>query len=294
MKALGVVLIGGMLAACLPCAAELACEEVAVQARVEAVRGELTLADLLASKTCPPLRHAAEQVSLGSAPRTGSVRVIDGGQIRRLLEEVAGAKGLSRGETVAMQIPERIVVRRAGARKSCAQIATFLVSKALPGEAKGSPVSWQPHLDCNTTRAIPEDTPLELVKTRWNTALRRWEFELRCSRSEDCVPFLVWDRAERTLGARTASGQSEAAPRLTSAAAFSRKLSGAGASDTERLVMPGQTATLTWEHAGIRVVLPVTCLDAGGFGQFVRIRFKNAGRILRAQVVAKGTLRASS
>jgi flagella basal body P-ring formation protein FlgA len=61
----------------------------------------------------------------------------------------------------------------------------------------------------------------------------------------------------------------------------------------ERLVKPGQTAMLTWEQAGIRVVLPVTCLDAGGLGQFVRVRFKNAARTLWAEVIGESTLRAS-
>jgi hypothetical protein len=40
-------------------------------------------------------------------------------------------------------------------------------------------------------------------------------------------------------------------------------------------------------------VLPVTCLEAGGLGQFVRIRFKNAARTLRAEIVGAGMLRAS-
>jgi len=72
-----------------------------------------------------------------------------------------------------------------------------------------------------------------------------------------------------------------------------REVAKGGGSGAERLVKPGQTATLTWEQAGLRIVLPVTCLDAGGLGQFVRVRFKNAARILRAEVMGKAILRAS-
>jgi flagella basal body P-ring formation protein FlgA len=59
------------------------------------------------------------------------------------------------------------------------------------------------------------------------------------------------------------------------------------------LVKPGQIVTLTWDQRGIRIVLPVTCLDAGGMGQFVRVRLQNAPRVLRAEVVGQAMLRAS-
>jgi flagella basal body P-ring formation protein FlgA len=36
----------------------------------------------------------------------------------------------------------------------------------------------------------------------------------------------------------------------------------------------------------------VTCLDAGAAGEMVRVRFLTSSRILRAQVMADGTLRA--
>jgi Chaperone for flagella basal body P-ring formation len=61
--------------------------------------------------------------------------------------------------------------------------------------------------------------------------------------------------------------------------------------DEEPLVKSGQPALLTWEHGGIRVLLQVICLDSGGEGQSVRARTKNSGRILRAEVVGKGSLR---
>jgi flagella basal body P-ring formation protein FlgA len=58
-------------------------------------------------------------------------------------------------------------------------------------------------------------------------------------------------------------------------------------------VQRGQTAMLTWEQGGIRVVLPVTCLEAGAAGQFVLVRFQNAPRTVRAEVVGAGEVRVS-
>jgi len=296
MKRLAMMLMTGVFAAgslslSLRCAAQPVCTEVAVEASVEAARGELTLADLLGRGVCPQIRQPASQVSLGTAPRAGSVRVLDGRRISRMLEEIAG-EGLSPGKTVAMKIPERIVVRRAGGTKSCAEIARFVASAASTQDMTKVPSRWQEDLDCAGARGIPEDTPLELTKTTWNAALSRWEFALRCARPEDCVPFLVWAGEAKTHAAGMATLHSAAAPSLNDSSE-SPLLSRTGGIGTERLVKPGQTATLIWDQAGIRIVLPVTCLDAGGLGQVVRVRFKNAGRTLRAEVVGEGTLRAS-
>jgi Chaperone for flagella basal body P-ring formation len=298
------MLMSGVLAAAsLPCGAESVCTEVAVQANVEAGQGELTLADLLAGGTCLQLRQAAALVGLGAAPRSESVRVIEGGQIRRLLEGIAG---LSVGKMTGMQIPERIVIRRAGATKSCAEIARFVAGFAASEDRARAPFRWQEDLDCAAARRLPEETPLELMKTVWNAALQRWEFALRCARPEDCVPFLVWTRKDKdkektssagTADARIADARSGAVRRLTflpeSSAAGMPEAPTAGTSGTGWLVKPGQTATLTWEQAGIRAVLAVTCLDAGRLGQVVRVRFKNAARIMWAEVTGEGTLRAS-
>jgi len=49
---------------------------------------------------------------------------------------------------------------------------------------------------------------------------------------------------------------------------------------------------LTWEQAGLRMVLR-NLPEAGGLGQFVRVRFKNAPGTLRAEVVGAGSVRAS-
>lgn len=275
MKQLAMLLIGGGLAAAsIYCGAETTCPHVVVPAAVEAGQGELTLADLLAGDSCPPLRQAAARVNLGRAPRPGRQRVLDGRQILGLLEEVAiGQVNLQ--EEDSLQIPGRIVVRRGGAAKSCLEIARFV---AGTGSTPDLPSRWRENLNCAAARSIAEDAALELTKTSWNAGLQRWEFALRCPRPDNCVPFLVWVHDDKP-----------ALPHAVSADGRRRE-AGAG---SKPLVQRGQTATLTWEQSGIRIVMPVTCLDAGGAGQFVRVRFKNAARILRAEVVGDAMLRAN-
>jgi hypothetical protein len=307
------VIAGLFLAASPRCGAESVCSELTVPARVEAAKGELSLADLLSHDTCSRFQQAASQVSLGAAPRAGSPRVLDGSEVRQLLA------GLDEGNKdrdsnnenapmpVRMKIPQRIVVERAATLKSCMEIAQFIASHAsLPDMASPGVASqvvarsrrWmnENDLSCAGVPGVPENTPLELSRTVWNTALQRWEFALRCTRPADCVPFLVWARGQKPSPGVRADRQENAAlendpPGLHGAGAGAK--TGRSTGEIRQLVEPGETVTLTWEQGGIRIVLPATCLDAGALGQFVRVRFKNASGILRAKVVGAGRLRAS-
>jgi hypothetical protein len=188
--------------------------------------------------------------------------------------EAVAVNGIGVG--VRVNVPERIVVERAGAAKSCAEIARFVAGAAPPDEMAGAAKEWRDRVSCGAVHGIAGDAKLELTKTSWNPALQRWEFALRCAQPVDCVPFLAWAHDEK--------------PRLSQVA----NLLGGGteAVGGARLVKAGETATLTWDESGIRVVLPVTCLDGGALGQVVRVRFKNAPRVLRAEVVGKAMLRA--
>jgi hypothetical protein len=236
MKLLATSLIGGLLAtASLPCRAGAACSEATVRDRVEAVAGELRLADFLSPPMCPQL------------------------------------------------------VKRAGGRKSCAEIAKSLANVAAIEEMEKAPGRWQ-EMNCAALPAIPEQTTLELVRTVWNAPARRWEFGMRCVRAEDCVPFMVSVEESKMWSARGGAAKSAAAdPYVSSAEArsFARSRSG------NALVKPGQTVTLNWDRGGIRVVLPVIALEGGRPGEFVRVRAKNATATIRAEVMGDGTLRAN-
>lgn len=283
MKRLAILLLLGGLAASLRAHAETNCPRVAVPSRIATERGELTLADLLVPGSCEQLRRAAAQVHLGTAPGSGSVRVFDGRQIRERLERLSGGSSKLK-KTVLMQVPERISVRPAGAVKSCGEFAGFVANAAPIEKLAGSSSGWPEKMDCAAAPNIPEATPLELTKSSWSASLQRWEFAVRCARPEDCVPFLLWFREENTSRAALVRKQTG----IT--VAMGSKISG---NSPERLVKRGQTATLTWDQGGIRIVLPVTCLEGGGLGQSVRVQFKNTPRIVRAEVVGNGTLRAS-
>jgi hypothetical protein len=276
------------LAASLEAMAEPACTAVTVPSTVEAEKEELSLTELLRGG-CQPLREAASHVSLGAVPRAGSVRVFDGRRIRGQLEEVweeLAGPDLGQQQISSIEIPERIMVRRAGETKSCEEITRFVREAAL-AQSANAPAWRQQGLDCAAARGIPETAPLELAQTAWNAALRRWEFSLRCSHAGDCVPFLVWSGEAKTAesGARHHSAVLTESRESFDSLALSPSNS--------PVIRRGQTATLIWDEVGIRVVVPVTCLDGGAVGQVVRVQLKNGPRILRAEVVGEGMLRAA-
>lgn len=243
---------------------------------------ELNLSDLLAGESCASLRSIFSQINLGRAPRPGRVRVLTAEKIRALVgnrfdrQELYGAM---RGP-----IPERILVRRRAEVKSCPEIAGAILdhsSDALPGGI--SPENF----DCAAAR-IPQEASFEVTKTAWDPLLQRWEFVLRCGKAQECVPFLVW--ARQTMRPR---GSSETNEGESGNSRSERRESALPApAGGGYLVKRGQTAILRWDGGGIRVALPVTCLEDGAPGERVRVRFRNAAQVLRAEILGDGTLRA--
>jgi Chaperone for flagella basal body P-ring formation len=279
MKTSRIACVGGVILLVLAYRAEAACRALPLRESVEVGPGVLSLADLLpagaAGGGCPELYRAAARVSLGAAPRAGSERVLDGREIRGRLEQIENSAASGReGWSWLAQTPERIVVRLAGARKSCAEVADFLAQAQARQGLTANDAEWRGELNCGGAGSVPQSAPIELTKTAWNPLLQRWEFALRCLRAGQCVPFLVW--------ARGANGEASL-PAIAPGAA----------PDREAAVKRGQRATLTWDESGIRIVLPVTCLEAGAVGQSIRVRLDNGRTTLRAEVAGAGALRVS-
>jgi hypothetical protein len=151
-----------------------------------AVTGNPSLADLLAPETCAQLLEAAARVGLGAAPAWGSVRVLDGSEVRALVENTAKAVNLD--GSMIVHIPERIRIQRAGTRASCADIEARIFSTRTRA-ASGARAAHR--IDCGAVSGISRDTPLEVIRRVWDPALQSWDVQVRCSRFSDCVPFLV-------------------------------------------------------------------------------------------------------
>jgi hypothetical protein len=288
MKRVAILLAVGALigVGTVACHAQ-SCGGEVFQSRVTVQPGPLTLADLLAPAACPLLREPAEKIKLGAAPQAGAVRILRRNQMRTLLDELAaGAENLA--GVLNRQVPERMEIRLAGEMKSCADIAG-MIARDSSAAAKMAAAPLNPasrddasappgQLDCSSLHEVPRKAQLELLHTAWNAGLHRWEFVVRCHRAEECVPFLV-----------STEGQPLREPPAEGAIKDYR--SEASRPEAAERIRVGEGATLVWEQSGLRVILPVVCLEAGEVGQSIRVRVRNGNRTLRAQVVGAGRVR---
>jgi hypothetical protein len=262
------------------------CGELAVMPRIDASGDQLSLADVLVAGSCPPLERSASQVSLGAVPQGRLERLLDGQQIRGMLLDLVRGNRTFRWP-LRIEVPARIAVQHAGAKKSCQDVIRLVAQGSGRWQKDDDRDRDDMDMDCAALPAIPQDTPLEVARVAWDAGLRRWEFALRCTRPQDCVPFLLWARPVGMASARSA----------LSPGGPGRSLQPGGGARNEALASPplikrGQTAMLTWDNAGIRIVVPVVCLDAGRLGDIVRVRFRDGQRVLRAEVMSRGRVTA--
>ncbi len=246
-----------------------------VKKAVEISGGAVYLSDLLAPDACPLLAGRAARVSLGKAPLPGSARVLAGDDVRAGLERVA--RGERRLQEGIFEVPERVVVRAAARRASCGEIWAGLATglKQQPGE-----------VTCGGADRIASKVLLEPLRKSWDATLRSWNLVAGCRTPAECVPFLVRVPESPALG----PGAEAANP----AWRLRRAVSGLRPKH-ELVIRPGEGATLLWEERGIRLEIPVVCLDGGAKGETVRARVRgHGGRMLRAIVMDSGRLRAIS
>ena len=139
-------------------------------------------------------------------------------------------------------------------------------------------------LDCGAVPLLVPGIAFELAKIFYDRTLHSWEFLVRCANSAECVPFLVrWPQPANRDSARQEG--------LEPAHASN---SYANVPETHPVLLrPGQTVMLVWDQDGIRVVLPVICLERGNVGDSIRVRIKSGTRVLRAEIVNESLLRAN-
>ena len=253
------------------CAGQRSCN-VAVRAQVEIADSDLTLADLLTPDSCAEVRTAAAAVNLGATPLEGSPRVLLGSQVKERIEAIISGNRDRISSVILSGVPERITVRRAGSRASCAEIR----SKLFPRAASIGAESRAGELDCGAN-AVPRDAFLQQVGKAWDPAMRSWIITARCASAGECVPFAVRVPGEAIAGISRDT-----------------KKTAGPVSAANALVHPGQPATLLWDQDGIRIVIASVCLDAGAAGDTVRARIVRSHQILRAIVVSAGELKAGS
>jgi hypothetical protein len=280
-------ILSGLLMLSTPLSAESRCYAI-VKKNIEVTGDEFFLADLITSDSCPALRHAASGIYLGATPLAGSVRVIDGGEVRTYFAGLEKHIGSEAPAWETANVPERVVIRRAGSGTSCRRvveklIATLHSSPIGMSEAEANvPLdSSNAEVDCRGAGRIPENAMLETKKMAWNAASGSWNISVRCQHASDCVPFLVRVRAGNVLSDNLA--------RLIPYSPHAHE-----AATQKPLVCAGTKVTLAWEKDAIRVMVPAVALDDGVAGQAVRARITRSGYVVHAVVVSARMLRTTA
>ena len=254
---------------------------IRVRGAVTVNRGSISLADLLPSGVPDGVLSASRALSLGNAPLPGSPRIFEEGQ---LLARLAGHSDLLR----RLSFPERVIVQRASwpiSRDAIQEaIAAFLHSDgaAAPQVVASSILGWP-----GTVNALTPNPVLAVTSSAWDPRQQTLAFRLHCVERQLCGDFLV----------ETHPAQSKIPERPTTAwagrhaVAAPRRL--ASTQPIPPLVQSGDPAMLVLEEGGIRISLPVICLQRGGLGEQIRARSAVGHRVFRAEVVNRGELRAA-
>jgi hypothetical protein len=273
----------GLAGACAPASAQAGRDRVPLRKNAE-VRGAIIhLSDLLPAAAPAALRRASAALALGRAPQPGTLRVLRAGQIARRLAGKANLLG-------QISWPDQITVRRRGwpIRQENVRdaVAHFLQEREWDqnGGLDMQRLKWT-----SDFAALKPNPALEVAGAAWDSLRHVLRLRLRCAEQALCGSFLVqWlvPQAQEALWRRRLSEPSAfATNRGAPQAPPSKTLSG------PPLTQPGDAAMLILESGGIRISLPVVCLQRGVLRQQIRARDASSHRIFQAQVIGTDLLR---
>jgi hypothetical protein len=243
------------------------------------------LSDLLPPGEPEAIRMAGASIRLGTSPLPGSTRTIDK---ELLIERLAEYPALLRRTC----LPERIFVRRGG-RPIPPQavqnaISDFLRARGVnPAQFHASPLA----AGATQIRTLGRNPAIEVTGSRWDPRQQSLEFRLRCHARSGCGSFLVKMRMpERPSGAllRRLSSLGAAA-----SSALPPAVAAHVAEPQPSLEQAGDAAILVVASGGIRISLPVICLQRGALRETIRVRAANGHRVFHAEIMGSGLLRAA-
>jgi Chaperone for flagella basal body P-ring formation len=248
---------------------------LALLASAETQTDVILLANLLPASADLDLRAAAAKVSLGAAPRIGSVRTISGQSIAAALAQA----GLVPNSFV---IPEAISVSRPSHLVSRAEIFEAIQSSpVLKSTPQLSGVSENDLQFGGNIRVPAKGTHLSVTKVSYDPFIASVRFQIQPRTIPATLPFYVIVRvpAGSSVSARKAAESSVSGDSRT-----------AVAKALPSLVEPGQMAQLRLHSRDFEIVLKVRPLQRGSLGELIRVRLPGSGKTLQAHVVGPGVL----
>lgn len=282
----------------LPCAAQAVIKRpapvavsetpIVVPEKIEVSGRTLTLAALLPANAPVELRSAAQNIDLGRGPLLGSIRVLKKDEMEARLKNFPEI-------LQSILLPSQVIVQRRGSRIAPDQlqsaIAAFLRSRGwnmngLPGgsafQVEGAAKTSLPHAG------------LVVESATWDAEHKGLQFRVQCSDRTVCGNFLVHIQpGPETISLwRQRFGGPQQPFSVASAHALVVKRVAQKPSPELVLVLAGKPATLILQGNGIRITMPVICLEPGSLAQNIRVRDVLGKHSFEAKVIGAELLQA--
>lgn len=265
-------------------------QTVVVAEKVEVPGDELTLAALLPASAPPGLLQAARSIDLGRSPLLGSVRPLTKKEIEARLKNSP--------ETLrAIRLPEHVIVSRRSfaiaPERLQAAIRNFLRTRGWSAaDLRGESAAQVEGL---ARTALPDAT-FEVEDAAWDARHHRLQFRIHCVARAACGSFIadaqpspamapLWQQRFGSLHKSHAGSKASVQARATEPVAQKQ-------SSQPALALAGKPATLILQGNGIRITMPVICLQRGAFAQKVRVRDLPGKHMFEARVIGAELLQA--
>lgn len=298
-------------------AEQLPARKVKLREKVEVGSDVIHLSDLLPEAAPAVLRSRAAGIVLGYSPQPGSLRVIRRAQLEhRLRDELDLLR--------ALEIPKKISVVRAHRWLTREEIVRVIRS-ALERNGFSSAVSLA---DQDLRLAAPvmvtkDDPGLQVTQVEFDPVWRQVRFRLWASKERKSLPFFITGRlrsrvkvviAVRELSPGEIAGESDFRVETRALTRVFRRppvtLPEIAGKQVQRLIRagemvraemfsppvlvePGTPATVMAQDSRLRIYLAVMPLQAGVFGQIIRVRDLTTRRVFKAEVVDRDYLQAN-
>jgi hypothetical protein len=249
-------------------------------------RDTVRLSDLLSDSVEENILKVARELDLGPAPQIGKVRFINEREIRWRLRNNPKLLAL-------LMIPAEISVQRAAYPIALDAVQKSVVEFVTErGWSLGIDRLYLLQPAASAPQALIKDPALEVNHASLDSRRHELQFEMGCAQRM-CGKFIA--RAAAPEGG-ISPADATLDQRLRSSTKTTREKSGIASHQQASLpvlVQAGRPAVLVFESDGIRIKLPVICLQRGTLSQQIMARAVESHRIFRARVVGEKLLQAA-
>jgi len=248
----------------------------------EVSRSMVQLSDLLPKTAPTELRRAGESVDVARAPQPGTARILTQ---EFVASELKAVSSLSR----QLVIPPEIVVHRAAWPIEDLAIRDA-IQRYLRRQGWELPFSHGTSLEGSKPVVAEEKVEVEVQELHWNEQQQALQVVLRCVRRQLCREFVLLLDLPASDGSVWRSHLRPTQFGADSVLANSKPKD--SDQDNKEVVRGGQPAEVVWQEGGMKMSVPVICLERGRLHQTIRVSNTRTHRVFRAEVVTTHLLRA--